>query len=67
MVRVVSIASVVVNFSTSTLHLWLLRSHRQVSIAAEKDVARAIVVNDLLIDAVSLLTTSVAMHAITSY
>ena len=67
MVRVVSIASVVVNFSTSTLHLWLLRSHRQVSIAAEKDVARAIVVNDLLIDAVSLLTTCVTVQAIASY
>ena len=67
MVRVVSIASVVVNFTACTLHLWLLRSHRQVSIAAEKDVTGAIVVNDLLIDAVSLLTTSVAMHAISSY
>ena len=67
MVRVVSITSVVVNFTACTLNLWLLRSHRQVSIAAEKDVAGAIVVNNLLINAVSLLTTCVAMHAISSY
>ena len=67
MVRVVSIASVVVNFTARSLHLWLLCSHRQVSIAAEKDVTRAIVMNDLLVDAVSFLTTSVTMHAISSY